>query len=701
MASILPCPAPSCSSFFLSDLSSFPAKPHRRKSHFADPSCSQIKSSTAFPRVQIQNLPPIEENTAGFRTLRRRRFKEEDAFPLSMPLHEKNPNSILKDVQRFARQNELNKAFAILEYLDQEGIPVNATTFSSLVAACIRSKSLAQAKKIHDHIRINGLENNEFLCTKIVQMYAACGSVDDAKKVLDGASCDSVYPWNALLRGSVVSGGRRCGDTLDAYSRMRESGVELNVYSFSCLIKSFAGAVAFRQGLKTHALLIKNGLIGSSILRTSLIDMYFKCGKIKLACQVFEEMPERDIVSWGAMIAGFAHNRLHREALTYIRLMTEEGIYLNSVILTIILPVVGEIRARKLGKEVHAHVVRMKSYSKELFIQSALIDMYCKCGDINLGRKVFWCSNERNCVSWTALISGYISNNRLQQALKLMIWMQQEGLRPDVVTVATVLPACAKLKALKQGREIHGYLVKNHMLPNISLTTSLMILYSKCGALEYCRSLFEGMNRRNEISWTAMIDSLAENGCLYEALNVFRSMQLSKHRPDPVAMSRVLILCGELWLLKLGKETHGQVLKKDFECDPFISAAIMKLYGRCGVIGKANLVFNRIPSHRTVTWTAMIEVCGYNGRFRDAIVLLDRMILEGFSPNRVTFYVVLSICDQAGFADEACRVFNSMTQRFKIKACEEHYGIIIRILTRVGRLEEAEMYIQRSSSLAP
>ncbi|KAI8003758.1 Pentatricopeptide repeat-containing protein [Camellia lanceoleosa] len=633
---------------------------------------------------------------------KRKPFKESDAFPMSLPIHTKNPNAICKDIQRLARQDKVDEALSILDYLDKQGIPVNPTTFSTLIAACIRLKVLTQGRQIHTHIRINGLENNEFLCTKLVHMYTACGSIEDARRVFDEIPSTSVYPWNALLRGNVVSGKRQYRELLATFLRMRELGIELNVYSFSCLIKSFAGASAFGQGLKTHAILVKNGLSNSSILQTSLIDMYFKCGKIKLGRRMFEEINERDIVVWGAMIAGFAHNRLQREAIEYVRWMRREGIEPNSVILTTILPVIGEVGAQKLGQEVHAYVVKTKSYSKQLFIQSALIDMYCKCGDLGSGRKVFYSSMERNAISWTALMSGYVSNGRLEQALRSIVWMQQEGFKPDVVTIATVLPVCAQLKALRQGKEVHGFAVKNGFFPCVSVVTSLMMMYSKCGVLEYSSRLFEHMEKKNVIAWTAMIDSYIASGCVHEALGVFRSMQLSsKHRPDSVAMARILSVCGEHRVLKLGKEIHGQVLKKSFESIPFVSAEIVKMYGVCGADDKAKLFFDAISVKGSMTWTAIIEAYGcYNDRYEDAINLFKEMKSRGFSPNHYTFKVVLCICDRggAGYADEACEIFNLMTRRYDIKPSEEHYSSIIGLLTRVGRVEASQRYIHMRSS---
>ncbi|KAK6157037.1 hypothetical protein DH2020_011285 [Rehmannia glutinosa] len=460
-----------------------------------------------------------------------------------------------------------------------------------------RVKSIVAAKQVHAHIRINGLMENEFLQTKLVQMYAACGSIDDAKRVFESMSVTSVYPWNALLRGNVVLGGRNHREVLGSFLEMRASGVELNVYSFSCLIKSLAGNRALRQGLKTHGILIKNGLLGSCIVRTSLIDMYFKCGKIKLACSLFEEVEERDVVVWGAMIA-----------------------------------VIGEVFARKIGQEVHAYVIKTKDYSKQLFIQSALVDMYCKCGDMVSGRKVFYGSMERSIVSWTALLSGYVANERLDQALRSIIWMQQEGFKPDVVTIAS----SSSLRKT-EGTEAR-----------------------------------EGNSRLCIKKWNS-----AKRICFY-------------FPDDDVLEVRSKTWEGNTWT----------IFEERFEIYPFCFAEIVKMYGNWGAIDKAKLAFDAIPVKGSMTWTAIIEAYGCNGQYKEAIHLFKQMISDGFSPNQFTFKVVLHICEQGGFADDALSFFTLMTRKYKIKASEEHYTSIIDLLTHLGRIEEADKFIQLRSSLA-
>ncbi|KAL3620810.1 hypothetical protein CASFOL_035722 [Castilleja foliolosa] len=628
------------------------------------------------------------------------KFHEKNMFPDSIPIHKKNPHAIYRDIQRFARQNNLDKALAILDYLDHRGVPTNVTTLSSLISACTRLKSIKIAKQVHAHVRINNLTGNEFLQTKLVHMYASCGSLDDAKRVFETMSVTSVYPWNALLRGNVVLGGRNHREVLGSFLEMRASGVDLNVYTFSSLIKSLAGNRAFRQGLKTHGLLIKNGLFTSYIVRTSLIDMYFKCGKVMLACRVFDEIEEKDVVVWGAMIAGFAHNRLQREALEYARWMVNEGVEVNSIILTSVLSVIGEVNARRIGQEVHAYVIKTKGYVNETFIQSGLVDMYCKCGDMVSGRKVFYGSVKRTLVSWTALLSGYVANGRLEQALRSIIWMQQEGFKPDVVTISTVLPVCGKLKALRNGKEIHAYAIKNGILPGVSVTTSLMMMYSKCSILDYSVKLFDKMERKNVIAWTAMIQCYMEIKCLDEAIRVFRLMQFSEHRPDSVTIARMLNVCGELKVKKLGKEIHGQTLRRDLDSVPFVSAEIVKMYGSWGESDVAKLAFDAISVKGSMTWTAVLEAYRCNSRYEEAICLFKKMILDGFCPNQFTFKVVLEVCREGGFADDALSFFTLMTKKYKIRASEEHYSRIIDLLARFGRTEEAEKFIRLRSSLA-
>ncbi|GAB2235499.1 hypothetical protein Droror1_Dr00025924 [Drosera rotundifolia] len=149
--------------------------------------------------------------------------------------------------------------------------------------------------------------------------------------------------------------------------------------------------------------------------------------------------------------------------------------------------------------------------------------------------------------------------------------------------------------------------------------------------------------------------------------------------------------------MNLGKEIHVQVLKKNLEFSPFVSSGIMKMYGSCGFLDKATLFFNLIPYPEIITQISIIVIYGYHGQFDKAIAFFYQMVSSGSTPSHITWKVVLSVCDQAGFTDEACRIFKLMTSRFGTTPSEEHYSTMVQLLTRAGRIEEAENYRLRSS----
>lgn len=414
--------------------------------------------------------------------------------------------------------------------------------------------------------------------------------------------------------------------------------------------------------------------------------------KVELARQVFDEVPKRDVNAWSAMITGFARDGMVREVLEYTRSMVEEGINPTLVVMTVILDVIGEVRVRNLGREAHGFVVKRSFYYDELSILSALIDMYRKCGDVGLGSRVLYSVMKKNGDCWIGLMSG-----KLEVAMRSIVRLKR--FQPGAVAVASLLPICAQLKGLKQGKEIHAYALRHWFLPNVTIVSSLMVLYSKCGLIEYSVRLFERMERRNVVLWTAMIDSCVKNECLHEALSVMRSMVLSiEHRPDTVNVARMLRVCGKLKVLKLGKEVHGQVLKMGFASVHYVAAELIDMYGICGDVDKAKLVFSAIPVKGSMTWSALIRAYGYKEWYQDAIDLFSEMISNGCAPNRFTFEAVLSICDRVGFVEDALRIFDLMS-RYKIEASKEHCTIMIQLLTRYGKLDEAQRFLEMSSSL--
>nr|CAB3463326.1 unnamed protein product [Digitaria exilis] len=615
----------------------------------------------------------------------------------------KNASSLSAEIRRLVRAGRLPSALSLLDHLSHRGVPATSSAFAALISAC---RSLKHARQVHAHLRIHGLDTNEFLLARLVELYLTLGAADDARGVL-GAMPQreaTAYSWNALLHGHVRRGlGEAAGPVADAFSEMRAAGADANEYTYGCVLKSISGSArpSMAMATATHAMLIKNAFAGApGMLMTGLMDVYFKCGKVKLAVRVFEEMPKRDVVAWGAAIAGFAHKGMKREALEHFRWMVEDGVKVNCVVLTSIVPVIGELRARKLGREIHGFVVKKFGDRKDVAkVQAGLVDMYCKCGDMISGRRVFYSSKKRNAVSWTALMSGYASNGRPDQALRCIAWMQQEGIRPDLIAVGTVLPVCTKLKALREGKQLHAYALRRWFLPNVSLCTSLITMYGSCNCLKYSHRVFHDMDKKIVQAWTALVDSYLKNGDPLNAVDLFRSMLLTNCRPDAVAITRMLSACCDIGTLKLGKEVHGQVLKLRMEPLPLVAAELVNMYGTCGDLKAAQRVFNRTESKGSLTCTSIIKAYTINQKHKEALNLFAWMLYNNFVPTKATFDVVLRICAAAGLHDEALEIFNSMVQEYKLEASQENFDCIIRLLTDAGRISEAQRFADLKSTL--
>jgi pentatricopeptide repeat protein len=532
-------------------------------------------------------------------------------------------------------------------------------------------------------------------------MYSSCGAYDEAFKLLSKAQVKSFYPWNALMKSTVRSGPRWHRSPVEVFFRMREAGVAFNEYTMCWLIKSFAGSPAPRLGMQAHALLLKNAFMGhSELLHTCLIDMYFKCGKIREAMKLFVEIPEKDVVLWCTVISGFSHKGLKREALKYFRFMVQYEIKLNSVVLSTILSIVSDISNRNFGREIHCFALkRYTTYDKLSFVLTSLVNMYCKCGDIISARRVFYGVKERNLVMWTSILSGYAFNGRPDMAIRSITWMQREGIRPDAVAIATVLPACTQLKALKAGKEIHAYSLKRWFFPNISISTCLISLYAAYGSIQYAENIFGQIDRKSVVAWTALVDAYITNEKQYHALDSFRSMLQANIRPDAISICRILSVCGSLGEIKIGKEIHAYALKMRMRENHFVCSEIISMYGKSGEVVKAQKVFDGIQSKGVLTCTCIIEAYALNHRYEEALSLFDRLVSDGFVPNNYTFDVILTVCKKAGCDREVVRFFNSMVRKYGLKASEKNYDCVIEILNQAGRNIEAQRFMDMKSVL--
>ncbi|CAN5970621.1 unnamed protein product [Sphagnum jensenii] len=359
----------------------------------------------------------------------------------------------------------------------------------------------------------------------------------------------------------------------------------------------------------------------------------------------------------------------------------------------------GRTKSLEYGKRVHAHISKRK-LDRDLILGNNLISMYVKCGSISRARQVFNTMLERDVVSWTAMIAGVAKQRDVKGAFEAFQQMQQEGLKPNVITFMSILNACACPAALEKGRHIHSLIVETGADSDVSVLNALISMYSRCNSIVDARQIFDGMCKRNMpvrnvVSWTAMISGSAQQGYAEDALDLFQQMQQEGVKPNKVTFISVLNACASLSALEEGKKLHDLIVKAGLQPDVSVGNALISMYSKCGSLDEASKVFHRMAHRDVVSWNAMISGNAHHGHCHEGLDLFEKMQLEGVRPDKVTFIAVLQACSHAGFIDLGRHYFCSMIQDYGIAQTGEHYGTMVDLVGRAGHLDEAEEILNK------
>eukprot|EP01018_Ginkgo_biloba_P037418 Gb_09410 [translate_table: standard] len=565
----------------------------------------------------------------------------------------------------------------------------NTSSCSSILQACTNTKALNQ---VHAHMLISGLGQDSFLIAKLVDMYSQCGSLANARLVFDKIYQPNVFLWNAIIRGYSRNGLSE--ETLTLYRQMQRSGIYPNKFTFPFVLKASAGLTALQEGQEIHYHIVRTGFQSDVYVGNALIDMYAKCGNIKDARQVFEKLSTRDVVSWTAIISGYVQNGDACEALTLFHQMQLADVNTDAVTIVSVLSACALLGALQQGMWVHNYLIR-SGFEADASVGNSLVAMYAKCSNLEIARHLFDTMSRRDVVSWNAMIAGYAQNGYTYEALTLFHQMQVEGVKPNQVTLLSIIPLCADIGDLQQGKGIHDYIIRRGFESIVTVGTALIHMYAKCGCIEIARQLFDKMSERNVISWNAMIAGYAQNGHGNEALILFNQLQLADVKANSMTMVNVLQACAHLGVLKQGKWIHDYIIRNGLESDVFLVTALIDMYAKCGSIETARLLFDRMSERDVVSWSAMIAGYGMHGHAKDALDLFFQMQQAGVRPNDITFIGVLSACSHAGLVNDGWQYFECMSRDYCITPTTKHYACMVDLLGRAGHLYEAQVFIEK------
>ncbi|GAA0151774.1 hypothetical protein LIER_37353 [Lithospermum erythrorhizon] len=506
-----------------------------------------------------------------------------------------------------------------------------------------------------------------------------------------------------------------------------------------------------------HAHIIKNGFCGHEFVETKLLQAYAKCGCFLDAAQLFDKMPERNLYTWIAILKVYLDNGSYEDAFLLFLDLLVEDVGLEFFVFPVALKICSGYGGVELGRQFHGVLVR-NGFSDNVYVGNALIDMYGKCGSFddargvlsNMGTRdrVSWNSMVTACaanglvyealeflenmsledklkpnfVTWSAIIGGFAQNGYDVEAIEMLRRMVAAGFEPNARTLASVLPACARLRSLELGKEIHGYIMRHGSVSNPFVVNGLTDLYRRCGDMQSAFSVFSKFSLKNEVSYNTIIVGYCEHGDVDKAKEIFYQMELEGKKKDTISwnsmisgyvnnsmfdealhmfldmvskdeakadsytLGSVLSACANIASFRCGKEVHSLAIVGGLDSNSFVGGALVEMYCKCQDLDAALKAFDEVKEKDIATWNALISGYARCDQFESIHTLLQHMKEDGFEPNAFTFNGIIAGYVENERNEMALKLFSEM----QASNCFPDIYTVGMILTACAKLASVE-----------
>ncbi|KAJ8633997.1 hypothetical protein MRB53_027333 [Persea americana] len=450
-------------------------------------------------------------------------------LPMLSPVPNPNLFSYNSIIQSSSGGPNPQNSISHYNQMRRNSIPPNNYTFPFALKACARLSLLDKGKELHSVSLQLGFEFDVFVQNSLIYMYAVCGNVETARGVFDymPVPVRDVVSWNSMISGYLQQ--ELCDEALQVFGLMKEEGlVRLNEVTAVSVLTACARVRDINLGRRLHASVVGNGFVLDTYLGASLIDMYVKCGQVEDARKVFNGMPDRNVVCWTSMIAGYGQSCLFKDVIELFREMQAMGVDADEMTIACVVSACGNAGALDLGRWVHAYCEK-NGIEMNINVTNSLIDMYSKCGDIDRALHIFNGLVRRDVFSWTVMISGLAMNGKPKEAVDLFSQMLKLGdVQPNEISFLGVLSACSHGGLVKEGYYYFDCMAK---------------IYKLSPQIEH---------------YGCMVDLLGRANCLVEVEKFIRTMPIE---PDAVIWRSLLFACKCNMNIELAEFAAKQILK--------------------------------------------------------------------------------------------------------------------------------------------
>ncbi|KAF3432066.1 hypothetical protein FNV43_RR26805 [Rhamnella rubrinervis] len=606
-------------------------------------------------------------------------------------------------------------------------------TFAIIFPVYARVGYIDAGKCIHSYVIKSGFETNNLVGNSLVSMYAKCGLVFyDAFTAFNSISQKDVISWNAIIAGFAEN--RFINDALKLFGQMLKGPTKPNYATIATILPVCASldeSFAYRSGREIHCYVLRRSeLVADVSVCNSLVSFYLRFGKTEEAESLFQRMNSRDLVSWNAIISGYASNGEWLKALdSFYRLLSVDKIGPDCVTILSILPACACLQNLQVGKSIHGYVFRHPRLYEDVAVGNSMVSFYAKCNNVGASSKTFLTMDQRDLISWNSMLDSFAESGYNTEFFNLLWRMFTEGLMLDSVTILIIIRFCATLLRANKVKETHGYAIKAGFLQDNIVPTignALLDAYAKCGNMEYalrifhtlldkmnlvtCNSMISGyvncgahdgaqalfnqMFDTDLTTWNLLVRVYAENDCPDQTLYFFQQLQAQGMKPDAVTIISLLPVCAHMASNNFLRQCHGYVVRACLD-DVRLKGALLDLYAKCGVIACAYKLFQSSPYKDLVMFTAMVGGFAMHGMGEEALMVFSHMLEMGLKPDHVIMTAVLSACSHSGLVREGLKMFYSIDEVHGMKPTMEQYACVVDLLARGGLVDDAFSFVTR------
>ncbi|KAL4577287.1 hypothetical protein LXL04_013393 [Taraxacum kok-saghyz] len=518
-----------------------------------------------------------------------------------------------------------------------------------LVVSLERCDDVNSLKKLHACMLIQGLETDTFLGSKLVNTYASFGLLTESRSVFSRIINNDLSLWDSVIVGHHKAG--QFDEVLRVYLDLRHRKIGIHGSAITFTLKSCIHLGIPEFGKSIHVDIIKFGLNTNRFVGSSLITFYSTYRAMTDACKVFDEITERDIVTYTSLITGYTQTNDHRahEAFAIVHHMQTENLEPNRVTLLSLLQAASQLQLLNHGELIHAYAKRRGIGCDDEAFQTSLMDMYIKCGSPNKATIVFHTMRIKSTACWNVLIANHLKSSQPFEALNLFSLMAQKGHGFDLITLANGIISCANLGLLMVGKSIHGYIFRHKVHLDVVANTALVDMYSKCKNCTKARKIFDTIKDKDVISYNVMITGYLQNGQAHEAIETFHNMRRLGLTENEATILSIVSAFSDLNDIRHGKSIHGYVITHGFDSKTDIANQVMYLYVKCGYIDYGRQIFDGIRNKDLVSWTSMMMGYENLGHVYKVINLFQEMQKENeLNPDSVTLTCLLQAFSQLG-----------------------------------------------------